>query len=82
MGYDVTSGVSEPFETGIGSQRVQRSSISLVSPLMESQYITIDTDTIGSYLPSPQSDTRGTIVAADSRYSPDLGVCIQCSPVQ
>jgi hypothetical protein len=34
MGYDVTGGASKPSETGIGSQRVQRSSMSPVSPLM------------------------------------------------
>lgn len=34
MGYDVTGGASKPSETGTGSQRVQRSSISPVSPLM------------------------------------------------
>ena len=34
MGYDLTDGASKPSETGIGSQTVQRSSISPVSPLM------------------------------------------------
>ena len=41
-----------------------------------------DAGTVELRIPSLQSDTRGTIAAADSCHNLDLGACKQCSLVQ